>query len=103
MQTFKRYFTSAFFLRRWKLKCAKQQREGDSLKHRLAQAMDRNQQLLTDSESHRAQNGASSHRVDSLQREFNDILVSRRFPAGWLSPVEGTDHTRPAVRLTRLV
>ncbi|XP_022095648.1 centrosomal protein of 128 kDa-like isoform X2 [Acanthaster planci] len=64
-------------IRQWKLKCAKLQRDADTLKRRLSQAVERNQHLLTDNESHRTLNGTSTHRLDSLQREINDTLEKR--------------------------
>ncbi|XP_071788016.1 centrosomal protein of 128 kDa-like isoform X2 [Asterias amurensis] len=64
-------------IRQWKLKCAKLQRDADSFKRSLSKAVSDNEQLLRDTESHRTLNGTSSHRMDILQREMNDILEKR--------------------------
>ena len=62
-------------LHRWKVKCKKLEREMDGSKRGSTQLLDRNEQLVKENEALKEQSITLSHRMDTLQKEVNDILV----------------------------
>ena len=67
----------SFWVHRWKAKCKKLERDADRAQHSAQQTAERNEQLVKETESLRAQLTSGGHQVEALKRELGELLAWR--------------------------